>query len=48
MSLKIYHGIRIEDLAEKLVEEPKVEYAAGWKDPYKFLKVAVAKPNLGN
>ena len=28
MSLKIYHGRRVEDLAEKLVEELKVEQMA--------------------
>ena len=44
MSLKIYHGGRIEDLAEKLVEELRAER----KDPFAFLKVAVANPNLGN
>ena len=46
MSLKIYHGSRIEDLAEKLVEEMKGERKA--KGPFEFLKVAVANPNLGN
>ena len=44
--LKIYHGSRIEDLAEKLVGELKAERAA--KGPFEFLKVAVANPNLGN
>lgn len=42
--LKIYYGSRIEDLAEKLVEELRAER----KDPFKSLKVAVANPNLGN
>ena len=42
MSLKIYAGSRIEDLAEKLVGELKAERA----DPFKFLKVAVANLNF--
>ena len=42
--LRIYHGGRIEDLAEKLVAELNGER----KDPFEFLKVAVANPNLGN
>ena len=46
MSLKIYHGIRIEDLAEKLVGELTAERAA--KGQFEFLNVAVAHPNLGN
>ena len=46
MSLKIYHGSRIEDLAEKLVGELKAERAA--KGPFEFLNIAVANPNLGN
>ena len=46
MSLKIYHGSRIEDLAEKLAGELKAERTA--KGPFEFLKVAVANPNLGN
>ena len=46
MALKIYHGSRIEDLAEKLVGELTAERAA--KGPFEFLKVAVANPNLGN
>ena len=46
MSLKIYHDIRIEDLAEKLVGELTAERAA--KGPFEILKVAVANPNLGN
>ena len=46
MSLQIYHGRRIEDLAEKLVEELKAEREA--KGPFEFLKVAAANPNLGN
>ena len=46
MSLKIYHGCRIEDLAEELLEELKTERAA--KGPFEFLNVAVANPNLGN
>ena len=43
MSLKINHGSRIEDLAEKLVEELRTER----KNPFEFMKVAVANPNLG-
>ena len=46
MSLKIYAGSRIEDLAEKLLEELEKERAA--KGPFEFLNVAVANPNLGN
>lgn len=46
MALKIYHGSRIEDLAEKLVKELKGERKS--KGPFEFLKVAVANPNLGN
>lgn len=46
MSLKIYHGSRIEDLAEKLVGELAAERKV--KGPFDFLKVAVANPNLGN
>ncbi len=46
MSLKIYNGSRIEDLAAKLVEELKAERKA--KGAFEFLKVAVANPNLGN
>ena len=46
MSLKIYTGSRIEDLAEKLVGELKAERAA--KGPFEFLNVAVANPNLSN
>lgn len=46
MSLKIFYVSRIEDLAEKLVEELKVERKA--KGPFEFLEVAVANPNLGN
>lgn len=46
MLLKIYCGIKVEDLAEKLVEELKAERAA--KGAFEFLKVAVANPNLGN
>ena len=46
MSLKIYCGSRIEDLAGKLVVELKAERAA--KGPFEFLNVAVANPNLGN
>ena len=45
MPLKIYHGCRIEDQAEKLVEELKAARQA--KGPFEFLKVAVANPNLG-
>lgn len=44
--LKIYHGSRIENLAEKLVGELNAERAA--KLPFEFLNVAVAHPNLGN
>ena len=44
--MKIYTVSRIEDLAEKLVEEMKGERAA--KGPFEFLNVAVANPNLGN
>lgn len=44
MPFKIYHGSRIEDLAEKLVKELKVERKA--KGQFEFLKVAVA--NLRN
>lgn len=47
MALKCCTGSRIEDLADKLVEELKSERAAG-KNPFDFLKVAVANPNLGN
>ena len=46
MSLKIYAGNRIEDLAERLVGELKAERKA--MGPFEFLKVAVANPNLGN
>ena len=46
MSLKIFHGSRIEDLAENLVEEMKGERAT--KGAFEFLNVAVANPNLGN
>ena len=46
MSLKIYHGSGVEDLAEKLVGELTAERAA--KLPFEFLKVAVANPNLSN
>ena len=46
MSLKIIDGSRIEDLAEKLVEELRAARKA--KGPFEFLKVAVANPNLGN
>ena len=46
MSLKIYHGSRIEDLAEKLAGELTADRAA--KGQFEFLKVAVANPNLGN
>ena len=46
MSLKIYHGSGVEDLAEKLVGELTVEQAA--KGPFEFLNVAVANPKLGN
>ena len=46
MSLKIYYSDKIEDLAEKLVGELMAARAA--KGPFEFLKVAVAKQNLGN
>ena len=46
MSLKIFHGSWIEDLAEKLVGELTAERAA--KAAFEFLNVAVANPNLGN
>ena len=46
MSLKIYHRSRIEDLAEKLVEELGKERTPERR--FEFLKVAVANPNLGN
>lgn len=44
--IEIYHGSRIENLAEKLVGELKAERAAN--GPFEFLNVAVANPNLGN
>ena len=44
--LKIFNGSRIEDLAEKLVEELKAERQA--KGSFKFLKVAVAGVDKGN
>ena len=49
MSLKIYNGCWIEDLAEKLVEALKTErkLACAAKRPLEFLKVAVANINLG-
>ena len=46
MTLKIYHGSRIEDLAEKLAGELMADRAA--KGPFEFLNVAVANPKLGN
>ena len=46
MPLKIYHGSRIEDLAEKLAGELTAERAA--KGPFEFLNVMVANPKLGN
>lgn len=46
MSLKIFHGSRIEDLAEKLAGELTADRAA--KGPFEFVNVAVAHPNLGN
>mgnify|MGYP003372856411 CR=1 FL=1 len=46
MSLQFIGDARIENLAEKLVEELKAERKA--KGPFEFLKVAVANPNLGN
>ena len=47
MSLKIYHGSRLEDLAEMLVEHLREERAEV-RRPFEFLKVAVANPKLGN
>ena len=44
MSLKIYHGSGVEDLAEKLAGELTADRAA--KGQFEFLKVAVA--NLRN
>ena len=44
MSLQFIGNARIEDLAEKLVDELKTER----RDPFELLKVAVANPNLGN
>ena len=44
MSLKIYYGSQIEDLAGKLVEELRTER----KEPFEFLKVAVAGVDKGN
>ena len=44
MPLKIYHGSRIENLAEKLAGELTAERKA--KGSFEFMKVAVA--NLGN
>ena len=46
MSLQVIVNARIEDLAEKLLDELKTERAA--KGPFEFLNVAVANPNLGN
>ena len=46
MSLKISNVSRIEDLAEKLVEELKAERKA--KGPFELLEVAEANSNLGN
>lgn len=46
MPLKIYHGSRVEDLAEKLVGELTAERRA--KGPFEFLNVTVANPKLGN
>ncbi|MBQ3289089.1 MAG: hypothetical protein IJH50_06730 [Kiritimatiellae bacterium] len=46
MSLKIYNGSQVEDLAEKLTAELKAERKA--KGPFEFLKVAAANPNLSN
>jgi len=48
MSLKIYYGRRIEDLAEYLKERLLEERCGEDADPFEFLKVAVANPNLGN
>ena len=47
MSLKIYHGSRIEDLVGMLVEDLREERAEVRRQ-FEFLKVAVANPNLGN
>ena len=46
MLLKIYCGIKVEDLAEKLAGDLNTERAA--KRPFKLLNVAVANQNLGN
>lgn len=45
MTIKVFYGDRIEDLAAKLRETLKKERAA--KGAFEFLKVAVANPNLG-
>ena len=47
MSLKIYHGSRIEDLAGMLVEDLREERTEV-RRPFEFPNVAVANPNLGN
>lgn len=47
MSLKIYHGSRIEDLAGMLVEDLREERTEV-RRPFEFLNVAAANPNLGN
>lgn len=44
MSFNVCYSSRIEDLAEKLVEELRAER----RDPFESLKVVVANPNLGN
>ena len=44
MSLMIYHSSRIEDLAEKLVEELKAERQA--KGPFEFLTMPSDGVNL--
>ena len=48
MSLKIYYGSRIEDLAEHLKERLLEKRSGEDADPFEFMKVAVANPNLGN
>ena len=47
MSLKIYYGSRIEDLAEHLKERLLEERRGEGADPFEFLEVAVGDPNLG-
>ena len=47
MSLKIYHGSRIEDLAGMLVEDLREERTEV-RHQFEFLNVTVANPKLGN